>query len=301
MIQLKNAAEHLIKVIEPRQQAGGVDYIGIPTGFEMLDYNLGGLRSDSLYVLGGRSGIGKSAMAISMTMSMAKNGAKAWYTSLEMSADLVALRLLSSMTGIPAMALERGKLSNQQMDAVKEASLEFENLDVVIDDINNTTSAFESATREQKNEYGLDFAVADYASLFQDGGVDSLYEKETKVSLKMRDVARQLDIPVLCLVQLNRNMIGRESSKPILSDIKQTGGYEQDAAAVMFVHRPHLEAMYRDNADPVDEEDATLIVAKNRHGPVGEIDILFEPKKMLWRDKTYQINEPPHIPRRQNG
>src|SRR5690606_7651409 len=300
MIQLSNAAQALIKEVEPRQAVGGVDYIGIPTGFTTLDYNLGGFRNDSLYVLGGRSGIGKSSMAISAMLNMAKNGAKAWYTTLEMSADLVALRLLSSMTGIPAMALERGKISDQQMEAVKEAALEFEKLDVVVDDVNNTTTAFEEATKEQRNKHGLDFAVADYASLFQDGGTDSLYEKETKVSLKMRDVARQLDIPVLCLVQLNRNMIGRENSKPILSDIKQTGGYEQDAAAVMFVHRPHLEAMYRDNAAPVDAEDATLIVAKNRHAPVGELDVIFEPKKMVWRDKEVVINEPPPI-RRKNG
>lgn len=297
MIKIQDVLKQLNEDISERKEQGGVDLIGLPTGFSALDYSLGGLRNDALYIVGGQSGLGKSSLALSLALNNLEQGASVWYTTLEMSAEMLGFRLLSAFTGVPSMRLERGKITNSEFDLVREATEKLDKYKFMIDDRSTTSTEFKESVVQYKSDNGLDLAVVDYASLFHDAS-ESLYSKETTVSLLMRDTARVCDIPVICLVQLNRNSVGRENSKPVLSDIKQTAAYAQDAQAVMFVHRPHLDKVYRNEAEPVSgnmPEDAQIILSKNRSGPPGELDVHFWPSLMLWKDKNTEITEPRNV------
>lgn len=282
--------------IEEYQKQGGIDLIGITTGFKDIDYALGGFRNDAYYSIGGSSGKGKSALALSMALAQARAGHKVWYASLEMSSSMLAIRFISAYTGIPSLLLERGRITDDQMKKVNAAVEDLAELEIQLDDESLTTTELEQALYDHTQKRDIDIVYADYSSLFKDNPGVSPFERESIVSGNLRALARKMDKPVVCLVQLNRNSLQRENSKPVLSDIKNSGQHEQDSQAVMFIHRPYVAQMMSEGLEPIAEEDAEIIVAKNRSGPAGiTVDVVFEPKKMLWRDKSYEIVPPPRI------
>jgi replicative DNA helicase len=296
--KLYDAASAAFAEVEIRQALGGIDLIGIPTGFSDLDYALSGFRRDNMYTIASSSGGGKTALATSMSFAAARSGAHTVYTSLEMSASSMAIRIISGMTGIHALALEHGRLTKEQLDVVRTAVESLKDIHFTILDGSYTSEELIELGHKYKNKHGLDLFVCDYASLLRDAG-SSLYEKETNISLNMREMARRLDIPVVTLVQLNRNRVGRENPRPVPSDIKQTSGYEQDSSAVIFIYRPYIQKMLEEGLQPVDvEEDAELIISKNRHGPPGSIQVNFYPKQMRWADKQSNIVNPPQLQER---
>lgn len=300
---LYNAATEIFEDIKVRQAEGGVELMGLPTGFRDLDYALGGWRGDNMYTLGGPSGAGKTAAAVSSAIETAKAGFKVVYVSLEMSAGLMALRIISGETGIPALRLERGKIETHQLKDVQDAIERLHELHFHVLDASYSSESLMKRAYELKDKDEMDHLIVDYASLLRNSKGESLYEKETNISLDMREIARQAQIPVLTLVQLNRNRVGRDNKKPVLSDIKQTGGYEQDSSAVMFIHRPYVDRMLLEGEPAVDkEEDALILLAKNRHGPAGvEFNVDFYPKQMKWADKPIDDTPPPHPAKRKDN
>lgn len=297
MKTLFEAASTVVDEIESYQSQGGVDLIGIPTSFEELDYVTGGFRRDAYYVIGGRSGLGKSSIALSTALWQARKGINVWFTSLEMSAEMIALRLLSAATGINSMALERGRYPNDKVELVRKAKQEMAELSIIIDDTSTTTTELENNLQEYTQSKDVDILYADYTSLFRDSFTSS-FEKESFVADKLRGLARDMDIPTVGLVQLNRNSLQRENSRPIISDIRNSGQHEFHAHCVMFIHRPHIESVMVNGEEPAQIEDAEIIVAKNRQGPSGmTLEVAFEPRKMNWRDKGTSIVPPPNIVR----
>lgn len=295
MPSLYEAATDTYSSIEEYQSVGGVDLIGITTGFGELDYILGGLRKDAYYTIAGSSGGGKSSLATSMILTQAKAGHSVYLASLEMSASMLALRLLAAHTGLNAMALERGRITKEQLKKVNQARKDMQDLDIFLDDECATTFELRQGMQSRAESSDIDILYADYTSLFKDNA-SSPFEKETNVSNELRGIAREADIPVVALAQLNRNSLQRENSRPILSDLKNSGQHEQNSQAVIFLHRPHIIAMNTENADPLDQEDAELLVPKNRSGPAPvTVDVLFEPKRMLWRDKLALKVDPPNL------
>lgn len=299
---LFDAATSIFEDVKERQARGGDNLMGLPTGFRDLDYAIGGWRLDNMYTLGGPSGAGKTAAAVSMAIETCKAGHTIVYVSLEMSAGLMALRILSGETGIPALRLERGKIEDHQVKQVAEAVERLQDYKFHVLDNSYTSKKLMETAYEYKDKDELDFLVVDYASLLRSEPGVSLYEKETQISLDMREIARVAQIPVLTLVQLNRNRVGRDNKKPVISDIKQTGGYEQDSSAVMFIHRPYVDKMQIEGAPALDkEEDALILLAKNRHGPANiELNVDFYPKQMRWADKVLDDTPPPHPAKRKD-
>lgn len=297
---LFDAATAVFEDVKERQARGGDMLMGLPTGFRDLDYALGGWRIDNMYTLGGPSGAGKTAAAVSMAIETCKAGHTIVYVSLEMSAGLMALRIISGETGIPALRLERGKISDDQLKQVEEAVERLQDYKFHVLDQSYTSKKLMEVAYGYKDKDELDFLIVDYASLLRNTDGVSLYEKETNISLDMREIARVAQIPVLTLVQLNRNRVGRENKKPVISDIKQTGGYEQDSSAVLFIHRPYVDKMLTEGEPAVDkEEDALILLAKNRHGPANvEFNVDFYPKQMRWADKMVDDTPPPHPEKR---
>lgn len=288
---LYETAVELLGEIEERQVAGGVDLIGLPTGFETLDYILGGWRNDEMYSVGGATGSGKSSYCLSTARTVAKQGGSVFYLSLEMSAKLLALRTLSAMTGLPAMKVEKGLLSEVSMKELRHAVETFKDLPLYFFDRSTTSVDLATILSEQKNRRGLDFVIVDYIALLQDQG-KSPYEKITEISKNLRGHARDFDIPLIAVSQLNRASLNREGGRPQLQDLKESGQIENDSGAVIFPFRPKVENEEEDRNPDV--ESAELIVAKNRHGPANvTFPVEFLPKQMVWREAGGPIINPP--------
>lgn len=264
-----------------------MELIGLPSSIPDINYLTGGYRNDDLIIVGGATGSGKSSFCLTEAINMAKQGAHTLYVSLEMSAKVLALRSLSALTNIPAMAIERGQLTDETFALVKEQANTFRDLPLFFHDYSVTSNELEALLLSHKTTRGLDLAFVDYIALVNQPG-ESGYERVTAIADNLRRYANIFDIPLVAASQLNRASL---LSKPSLSSLKESGQVENNAGVVIFPYRvPQEEG--DDRPDP-EAEPALIIVAKNRHGPNDyEIDAEFLPKKMLWRQKIVPPQEP---------
>ena len=281
MIQhLSESLKETVSVVSERKAQGGVKYIGIPTGFRELDAATGGLRNSDLYIVAGRTGMGKSAFGLSLMLEGAKRGHTALYVSLEMSTEVLATRLLSGLSMIPSMDIEYGRMNDEQYAKLITSQQELMNLPLwVWDDVVTSDQVLEEA----KKLPNLEAIYIDHASLLSDAYGSAEWDRVSHIVHNLKHIAVDLNIPVVALAQLNRNVESREPPVPILSDLRDTGSFEQDASVVIFLYRPaYYHAMSGDRLDVHVETDAQIRIAKNRHGPTGGTNAKFYPKRMFW-------------------
>lgn len=291
MYTLAQAAREAVGDIEERR-ANGNRLVGLSTGFQALDNSLGGLRKNALYVVGGRTGSGKTALAMSIAMNVAKQNQTVLYCSLEMPATLLSLRMLSAATKIPALEIEQGIASEKQMDNIHVAAESFEGIPLFIADTSMTSDELVYLSMKMKEEIGLDFLVVDYLSLLTDRGDNEVQRLEQIVG-KTRALATDADIPVLGVVQLNREADTNEGNRPTLRNIRYSDRIGHDAFAAWMVHRPAYYMSAQDRAQYSEREDnAELILDKNRQGPTGIIPMTFYPKQMRWETREIRPTEP---------
>lgn len=293
MSNLFDSTQELIRQIEPRKQAGGVNLIGLDTGYKDMNYALGGWRNDEMYSVAGKTGSGKSSFCLSAGIEVAKQSGSVFYLSLEMSTKLLALRTLSALTGIPAMKIEKGQLTDESWKEVQAQAQTFKGLSIYFYDRSMDTRRLPQVLAETRNDFGLDLAIVDYIALLQDQGT-SAYERVTNISINLRGMARDFDIPLIVVSQLNRASLNREGGRPEVQDLKETGQIENDSGAVIFPFRPHSG----EELGPDGIEEAEIIIAKNRHGPTGTYPVEFLPRQMIWRDKKGEVEAPPKNARR---
>lgn len=292
-----DSAQELLTVIEPRQEVGGVDVIGLPTGFADLDYITGGYRKGDMYVIASKTGSGKTAWALGESLKAAREGASVLYVSLEMSAQMMALRSLAAMTGINSMAIERGRMSNEAFDRVRAAAEELNNLSIYFFDQVVDTPTLNTVYERVQNEHGLDIAVVDYIALLDDLPTESGYARLTYIANEVKKSATNYDIPIIAVSQLNRASLNRElGGRPLVQDLKESGQIENNASVVMFTRlmpkQPDEEG-YDPKVIP-----GELIIAKNRHGPNDYIiDVDFIPSQMKWVQRVVDIVDPPRASR----
>jgi replicative DNA helicase len=293
LIKLSDAITQTIAEVSERVKAGGVNVVGLETGFPALDHMLGGLRRKAVYFLGGRPGMGKTSLALAIAMENAKQKRKVLFLSLEMDASLLSLRVLSSLTGIPAERIERGKLTKDEFEAVQKVVADTKKLTFGILDESITSEEFVDYVAEFQQTHGLDLLVIDYVSLFRDKISYGENERVSRISNNMMQIAKSCDIPVLLLGQLNREVEKRENHVPILSDMRDSGSIEQDSFCVMFCYRPYYYEMMFDGGEPQEvEKDAKIIVAKHRQGEVGQVGAWFYPSRTMWTPKETHITPP---------
>lgn len=240
--------------------------VGIPTGFRDFDALTGGLQPTDLMVLAGRPGMGKTALALSMAWKAAKLGKKVAFFSLEMGRDQLNQRILCSPHNINLHKM-RTRPDAESLDKVREAARELAQLPLWIDDASRKTPLqVLSQLKRMKKRDGLDLAFFDYLQLGKlDKEIENRAEYVGEFARGMKATAKDLEIPFVALAQLNRKVEGRTIPIPVLSDLKESGGIEEAADEVGFIHRPW---MY-DKAEP--ETLAEIHWAKYRNGPVGEI------------------------------
>ena len=280
---LGDAVDDMVEVVSERQEGGGVNVIGLETGYYLLDQTVGGFRKNALYIGGANTSVGKTAWSLGIGKHVASTGKRVLYHSLEMSADLLAVRMLSGVTGIAALDIERGKITKEELEKVKKARKEFSTIPFFIcDDVMNSHMlSMDIQAIQQENP--IDLLIIDYLTLLTDESGEAGVARLERLVGRVRALATTADIPILGLVQLNRGTYDNEGGLPSLRNIRYSDRISHDASAVIFLHRPFMQEQRR-TGEPAREveDDALMLVDKNRQGQRAALPAKFYPKAKRW-------------------
>ena len=280
---------------------------GIATGLRDLDTKMGGLQPSDLIILAGRPGMGKTSLATNIAYNIARayqgevqpdgtmkavNGGVVGFFSCEMSAEQLATRIIAERTGIPSSNIRRGGITENDFEKIRDYSIELQSLPFYVDETGGLSIAqLMARARRLKRQKGLDLIVVDYIQLLQGSGKrgnDNRVQEVTEITTSLKALAKELNVPIVALSQLSRQVESRDDKRPQLSDLRESGSIEQDADVVMFVFR---EEYYLANKEPragtpeyekwqldmsLVHGKAEVIIGKQRHGPTGTVDLQFD-------------------------
>lgn len=255
------------------------EYKGIPTGFSKLDEITSGLNRSDLVLIGARPAMGKTSFALNLALNISMAARKKTVIfSLEMSKEQLAERLLASQAGVTSQKFRTGELTDDEWVRVGNAASQFSDVELYLDDSSSTTvPEIKSKIRRLKN---VDAVVIDYLGLIKGvTHIDNRNQEISEITRNLKMMAKDLNIPVICCAQLSRASEGRgKSHKPQLSDLRDSGSIEQDADIIMFLFREeyYKNEVDEDKQDDIDDSRTELIVAKNRHGQTGSIELAFD-------------------------
>ena len=300
---LKATTDAVQSALAAYQRDGGL--AGISTGLADLDKKLGGLHPSDLLILAGRPSMGKTSLATNIAFNIAKahkrgklrdgsegsvNGGVVGFFSLEMSSEQLAARILSEASQVPSENIRRGNLTEAEFRRFVEAAKALEASPLYIDDTPALPiSQVAARARRLKRTRGLDVLMVDYLQLLRGSSRDNRVQEVSEITQGLKAIAKELNIPVVALSQLSRQVESRDDKRPQLSDLRESGSIEQDADVVMFVYR---DEYYREREKPGDHEldkmaawkevmeqvhgRAEVIIGKQRHGPIGHVELSFE-------------------------
>lgn len=258
---------------------------GVPTGFTGLDNILSGLQRSDLVLLGARPSFGKTSLALDIARQSATRKISVGIFSLEMSREQIVDRLIASQANVPLWRLRTGRLHDElEFELVRNALNELADLPLFVDDTPSPNILqMRSMARRLQIEHGLDLLVIDYLQLIQPrtGGGDNMVQQVTEISRGLKSLARELNVPILALSQLSRAVDQRDVKIPRLADLRESGSLEQDADVVLFLYRKD-----RDKLETTEEEQnmVDVIIAKHRNGPLGTVQLRFDPEKVSFRN-----------------
>jgi len=261
--------------------------IGHPTGIADLDSATSGLIGGDLIILAGRPGTGKSAVAGNIAATVAASGTAVLLFSLEMHADSVMTRIMARESGINSRNLRRGQLADNQWMQTVNATQSISRWPIYIDDKPDITpQEIRAKARKLKKEVSLGLLIVDYIQLVRATGKhDSREQAVSEISRTLKAIARELDIPVIGLSQLNRQVDSRPDKHPMLSDLRESGAIEQDADIIIFIYRDEL---YNKSEDNPKRGIAELDIAKHRNGETGRFEVIFDVKTQTIRNLVKQ-------------
>lgn len=274
---MADVLHHALERIDERLAKGG-GVAGLPTGFTDLDHKLGGLHESELLILAARPSMGKTALATNIAEHVALVEQRTvLFVSLEMSRLELAERMLCSHGRINGHKLRNGFISQADRKRLVETSSAMSAAPLYIDDTPSRNMTEIAATaRRLKRRNNLGLVIIDYLQLIEpDNSKDQRQEQVAKIARRLKGLARELHLPVLCLAQLNRQAEASKDNRPRLSHLRESGAIEQDADVVMFVHR---ESYYQTKEEDKQQmaHDAEIIVSKQRNGPTGEVKLHWE-------------------------
>jgi replicative DNA helicase len=280
---------------------------GLATGLKDLDTKMGGLQPSDLIIIAGRPGMGKTALATNIGYNVARawqgdvradghidtvNGGIVGFFSLEMSAEQLATRIIAEQTSIPSSTIRRGGIQELDFEKISNVAIELQHLPFFIDETGGLTVAQLAArARRLKRQKGLDLVVIDYIQLLQGStrrALEGRVQEVTEITTNLKALAKELNVPVVALSQLSRQVESRDDKRPQLSDLRESGSIEQDADVVLFVFR---EEYYLSNKEPRPGTEehakwqlemaavhgtAEIIIGKQRHGPTGTVNLQFD-------------------------
>ncbi|MGC9602543.1 MAG: replicative DNA helicase [Minisyncoccia bacterium] len=256
---------------------------GVRTGFKDLDNMLAGLQKSDLIILAARPSVGKTSLALDIArQSAVQHGTVVGVFSLEMAAQQLIDRMVAAEAGVNSWNLRTGHINNQDdWDRIREAYGKLGAAPIFIsDEPGNNILKMRATARRLKKEHGLGLLIVDYLQLMVPTGTrasDSLVQQVTEISRSLKNLARELDVPVLALSQLSR-AVEQRGGKPRLSDLRDSGSIEQDADVVMFIHRDD-----KTNKESERPNIAEILIEKHRNGPVGKIELYFDEKRTTFQ------------------
>lgn len=263
---------------------------GLKTGFRDLDKTTAGFQKGDLIIVGARPAMGKTTFAQNLAYNIASINKKGvLFFSMEMAANEIVDRMISDVSGVDNWKMRTGNLSDDEFSKIGEALGEMDELPIYIDDTSSMNiMELRNKARRAIHDHNIGIILVDYLQLIQgsDRYAGNRVQEVTEISRGLKILARELEIPVVALAQLSRNVTGRDNPRPVLSDLRESGSIEQDADLVMFLHRPDY---YKQNDDNYEETHITeLLIAKHRHGAVGKVELYFHPEllRFMSLDKT---------------
>src|SRR6476661_1565637 len=295
---------------------------GIATGLRDLDNKMGGLQHSDLIIVAGRPGMGKTSLATNIAYNVAAafqgetqpdgtmkpvNGGRVGFFSLEMSAEQLATRIIAERTEIPSSSIRRGSIGESDFEKIRDCAIELQNLPFFVDETGGLNiSQLAARARRLKRQRGLDLIVIDYIQLLAGSGKrsDNRVQEVTEITTGLKALAKELNVPIIALSQLSRQVESRDDKRPQLSDLRESGSIEQDADVVIFVYR---EEYYLQNKEPrigtpeyekwqldmsLVHGKAEIIIGKQRHGPTGTVEVQFEGQFTRFSDLAQDGNLP---------
>jgi len=249
---------------------------GLPSGFSELDKATAGFHPGELIVVGARPAMGKTGWALNVAKYLSvDNQISGGFISLEMSADQIIIRLLSLMSNIKIRKIRTGSLTDEEFDQLNDVAVELIPKPLYIDDSSSVDIAdVRGIAKRMKIEYDIQYLIVDYLQLINGTSKkNSRNDEIAEVSRGLKAIAKDLEIPVIALAQLSRQVEIRADKRPILADLRESGQIEADSDLVMFLHRPEY---YKKNPTPEEEGLAEIIIAKQRNGATGTINLFFD-------------------------
>ena len=304
------------------QREGGLS--GIACGLHSIDSRMGGLQASDLIILAGRPAMGKSALVTNIAVNIANNytsevmpdgttkavdGGVVGFFSLEMSAEQLATRIVSEQTEVPSSKIRRGEITETDFEKLSYCAQEMQKMPLFIDETGGISIAQLAArARRLKRQRGLDLMIIDYIQLMQGSSrtQGNRVQEITEITTGLKALAKELNVPIIALSQLSRQVESREDKRPQLSDLRESGSIEQDADVVLFVYR---EEYYLERLEPKEGTEewvkwdqnmrdargkAEVIIAKQRHGPTGTARLSFEGQFTRFSD----LVDDSHLPER---
>jgi replicative DNA helicase len=275
-IWLKKTFQHLSDI---KSHSKGIT--GVPSGYKKLDDMSSGFQSGDLIVLAGRPSMGKTALALNLAVHAAKHTSAVGIFSLEMSAEQLTLRMLSSESGIPHHNIRNATISSQEWVSLTNVAASLAQMKIFIDDTPMLDiMTLRAKARKLKREHGLSLLVVDYLQLLHSPRRhENRHQEVSEISRSLKALAKELGIPIIAGSQLSRAVDSRMDKRPMLSDLRESGAIEQDADLIMFLYR---EVVY--NAEAENPALAELIIGKQRNGPTGTVYLNFVGEISLFED-----------------
>jgi replicative DNA helicase len=291
---LKDLVVRSFELIEKRQ---GMHVTGLDTGYTDLNNCTCGLQNGEMIIIAGRPSMGKTSLALNIAehLGLIEKIPVAIF-SLEMGKQQLAERFLCSISGLDSQKVRRGLLSDEHYKKLADACAELSEAPIYIDDTSTLTPLeLRAKARRLKSRHNIQCIMVDYLQLMHlgSGRVESRQQEITTISRYLKSIARELNIPVVVLSQLNRSPEGREGHKPRMSDLRESGSIEQDADVVMLLHRDDYYKRNEEGENFTPNNTAELIIAKQRNGPTGTVELRFMEKTTRFEDASPSYIEEP--------
>ncbi len=289
-VPIRRVALNVLENIE-RASKNKDTVTGVPSGFIDLDYKTSGFQPSDFVLIAARPSMGKTAFVLNVVDNVAvKKGLPCMVFSLEMSKEQLVNRMLSMESNVDSQKLRVGSLTDSDWDAVVEGIGVIGNSKLIIDDTPGISiTELRSKCRKMKLEYGLSLVIIDYLQLMSGsskGGGDNRQQEISEISRSLKALAREMQAPVIALSQLSRACETRQDHRPMLSDLRESGAIEQDADVVMFLYRDDYY-----NKDTEDKDIAEVIIAKQRNGPIGTVNLVWMPQYTKFANAVRQPYE----------
>lgn len=280
-------ADALERIAELQKNKGVLR--GLKTGFVDLDKKTAGFQKGDLIIVGARPAMGKTTFAQNLAYNIASINKKGvLFFSMEMAANEIVDRIISDIADVDNWRMRTGNLSDEEFSRIGDALGEIDELPIYIDDTSSMTIAeLRNKARRAMHDHDISIVIVDYLQLMagSERYAGNRVQEVTEISRGLKILARELEIPVVALAQLSRNVTGRDDPRPVLSDLRESGSIEQDADLVMFLHRPD----YYKKPEEEDTNITELLIRKHRHGAIGTIELYFDGAKSRFMslDKTH--------------